>query len=50
LKDVVNLAFHEFFERRHPDQVGPYLERMRTEDIATVAVEAYEWVKEDERW
>jgi hypothetical protein len=30
--------------RQHPDQVGPYLERMRTEDIATVAAEAYEVV------
>jgi hypothetical protein len=26
----------------HPTEVGPYLERMRTEDIATVAAEAYE--------
>jgi hypothetical protein len=32
----------------HPDQVGPYLERMRTEDIATVAAEAYEVVDEYE--
>jgi hypothetical protein len=29
----------------HPDQMGPYLERMRTEDIATVAAEAYEVVE-----
>jgi hypothetical protein len=28
--------------------VGPYLQRMRTEDIATVAAEAYELVEEDE--
>jgi hypothetical protein len=27
----------------HPTEVGPYLERMRTEDIATVAAEASEW-------
>jgi hypothetical protein len=27
---------------RHRDQVGLYLERMRTEDIATVAAEAFE--------
>ena len=33
---------------QHPDQMGLYLERMRTEDIATVAAEAYEVVKEDE--
>lgn len=32
---------------RHPDQVGPYLARMRTEDIATVAAEAYEVVEEN---
>jgi hypothetical protein len=29
----------------HPDQVGPYLERMRTEDIGTVAMEAFERVE-----
>jgi hypothetical protein len=29
---------------RHPDQVGPYLKRMATEEIATVAAEAYEVV------
>jgi hypothetical protein len=29
----------------HPDQVGPYLERMRTECIATVAAEAFEVVE-----
>ena len=28
--------------QQHPDQVGPSLERMRTECIATVAVEAFE--------
>ena len=32
----------------HPDQVGPYLERMRTEDIAMVAAEAYEVVEGEE--
>jgi hypothetical protein len=33
----------------HPDQVGPYLDRMRhDEDIATVAAEAYEVVEENE--
>jgi hypothetical protein len=31
---------------RHPDQVRPYLDRMRTEDIGTVAAEAYEVVEE----
>ena len=34
---------------QHPDQVGPYLERMRTECIATVAAEAYEVVEEETR-
>jgi hypothetical protein len=27
--------------QHHPDQVGAYLARMRTEDIATVAAAAY---------
>ena len=31
----------------HPTEVGPYLERMRTEDIATVVAEAYELVEEE---
>jgi hypothetical protein len=26
---------------RHPDEVRPYLKRMETEDIATMAAEAY---------
>jgi hypothetical protein len=30
----------------HPAEEGPYLARMATEDIATVAAEAYEVVKE----
>jgi hypothetical protein len=30
----------------HPTEAGPYLKRMRTEDIATVAAEAYEVVEE----
>jgi hypothetical protein len=30
----------------HPAEVGPYLERMRTEDVATVAAEASEVVEE----
>jgi hypothetical protein len=33
---------------RHPTEIGPYLERMRTEDIATAATEAFEVVEEDE--
>jgi hypothetical protein len=33
------LLYH--LSQQHPDQVGPYLERMRTEDIATVAAEAF---------
>ena len=31
----------------HPSEVGPYLERMRTEDIATVAAKAYEVVESE---
>jgi hypothetical protein len=34
----------------HPTEVGPYLERMRTEDIATVAAEASEVMGGDEAW
>jgi hypothetical protein len=30
----------------HPDRVGAYLERMRTEDIGTVAMEAFERVED----
>ena len=30
----------------HPTEIGPSLARMRTEDIATVAAEAYEVVEE----
>jgi hypothetical protein len=30
----------------HPEEVGPYLERMRTEDIDTVAAEAFEVVED----
>jgi hypothetical protein len=33
--------------QHHPDQVGPYLARLATEDIATVAAEAYEVVEEN---
>ena len=32
--------------QQHPDRAGSYLERMRTEDIGTVAAEAYELVEE----
>jgi hypothetical protein len=31
----------------HPSEAGPYLERMRTEDIATVAAKAYEVVESE---
>jgi hypothetical protein len=37
-----------YLSQHHPDQVGPYLERMRTECIATIAAEAYELVEEHE--
>ena len=32
--------------QHHPDEVRPYLERMRTEDIGAVAAETYELVEE----
>ena len=41
--DGAMLLYH--LGQHHPDQVGPYLERMRTECIATVAAEAYEVVE-----
>jgi hypothetical protein len=40
------LLYH--LSQQHPDHVGPYLERMRTECIATVAAEAFDVVEEDE--
>jgi hypothetical protein len=36
--------------QHHHDQVEPYLDRMRTECITTVAAEAFEVVEEDETW
>jgi len=33
----------------HPTEVRPYLKRMETEEIATVAAEAFEVVEEDTR-
>jgi hypothetical protein len=33
--------------QHHPEEMGPDLERRRTEDIATVAAEAYQVVKEE---
>jgi hypothetical protein len=35
-------------DQRHPDRVGACLDRMRTEDITTVVVEAFEVIEEDE--
>jgi L-lactate utilization protein LutC len=40
--DSATLLYH--LSQQHPDQVGPYLERMRTECIATSAAEAFEVV------
>jgi hypothetical protein len=34
--------------RQHPDQARPYLERMRTAEVGTVATAAYEVVEVDE--
>ena len=36
--------------QHHPNHAGPYLERMRTECIATVAAAACEVVEENESW
>jgi hypothetical protein len=36
--------------QRHPDPVGPYLDRMRTECIATVAGEGFEMIEEARTW
>jgi hypothetical protein len=44
--DGAMLLYH--LSQQHPDEIGPYLERMRTEDIGMVA-EAYEVVEEDGR-
>ncbi len=32
--------------QQHPDRVGPYLEQMRTEDIGTVAAQAFELIED----
>jgi len=32
----------------HPTEVRPYLDRLRTEDIGTVAMEAFERIEGDE--
>jgi hypothetical protein len=39
------LLYH--LSEQHSDQVGAYLERMRTEDIGTVAAEAFELIEAD---
>jgi hypothetical protein len=44
--DEAILLYH--LSQHHPNQVGPYLERMRTKCIATVAAETYEVVDEYE--
>jgi hypothetical protein len=41
--DGAMLLYH--LSQQHPDQVGPYLERMRTECIATVAAEVFEVIE-----
>jgi hypothetical protein len=40
------LLYH--LSQQHPDEVGPYLERMRTGCIATVTAEAFEVIGEGE--
>jgi hypothetical protein len=34
--------------QHHPEEVGPYLERMETECITTVVIEAFEVVEKEE--
>jgi len=41
--DGAMLLYH--LGQHHPDQVGPYLQRMETECIDTVVVEAFEVVE-----
>jgi len=43
--DGAMLLYH--LNQLHPDQVGPYLEPMRTDDIATVAAGAFEVAEEE---
>ena len=42
--DGAMLLYH--LSQQHPDHVGPYLERMRTECISTVVEEVFEVVEE----
>jgi hypothetical protein len=41
--DSAMLLYH--LRQQHPDQVGPYLERMQTECISTMAAEAFDLVE-----
>jgi hypothetical protein len=41
--DGAMLLYH--LSQQHSDQIGPYLERMRTEDIAMVAVDGFEVIE-----
>ena len=43
--DGAMLLYH--LSQQHMDQITPYLERMRTEDIGTVAAEAFEVIEEE---
>jgi hypothetical protein len=43
--DGAMLLYH--LSQQHPNKVGPYLERMRTGDIATVGAEAFEGIEEE---
>ncbi len=43
--DGAMLLYH--LSQQHPDEIGPYLERIRTaEDIGTVAAEAFDIIEE----
>jgi hypothetical protein len=43
--DGAMLLYH--LGQHHPDEVGPYLQRMETECITTVVIEAFEVVEEN---
>jgi hypothetical protein len=45
--DGGNAERQSHLSQQHPGQRGPYLKRMLTEDITTVAAEAYEVVEDE---
>jgi hypothetical protein len=39
------LLYH--LSQQHSDEIGPYLERMRTEDMGTVAAQAFDLIEDN---